>query len=181
MEVGDRQAVITALREYKGQNGHPNFPALFSIPTSQRIPELAKTDLKRAAALVTVGLKSAMESMNISRPMNNTQILDLTDAILETSEEDNLAVEDLMLFLQKLVRGEYGVLYESMDIPKFMEKFEKYREDRFQVMQSIRYEQASNHRPDYSDTRISEQKSMEENLKNVAALVLYSQMINEGK
>jgi hypothetical protein len=80
-----------------------------------------------------------------------------------------------MLFLQKLTRGEYGTMYESMDIPKFMEKFELYREERFQSMQNIREEQAANHRPDYSDTRLSEERSMEENLKNIAALVAYSQ------
>lgn len=175
METGNRMEINLALKEYKLPSGQSNYPALFSITSEQRLPALAKEDIKRTAAIVGVGITAAMESMNLSRPMNSVQIMDLTDAVIETAAEDNLAVEDLMLFLQKLTRGEYGTMYESMDIPKFMEKFELYREERFQSMQNIREEQAANHRPDYSDTRLSEERSMEENLKNVAALVAYSQ------
>lgn len=170
-----------AIKEYKTPAGQPNFPALFGITSEQRLPSLAKEDIKRTAALVGVGVTSAMESMNLSRPMTSVQIMDLTDTIIETASDDNLAIEDLMLFLQKLTRGEYGILYESMDIPKFMEKFEIYREERFLAIQNIREEQGANHRPDYSDTRLSEVRSMQENLKNIAALVAYSTQKNEQK
>lgn len=163
-----------AIKQYKTPAGHANFPALFTIPSEQRLPALAKQDAKRAFILVTAGVTMAMESLNLVRPMNSNQILDLSDAIIETAEEDNLSLEDLLLFLQKLTRGEYGAMYESMDIPKFMLMFEKYREERYQSIKAMREEQAANHRPDYSDTRLSELSQREESLKNVAALVEYS-------
>lgn len=162
-----------AIKEYKLPSGHANFPALFTIPTGQRLPALAKQDAKRAFMIVCAGVTMAMESLNLSRPMNSNQIMDLTDAILETAEEDNLALEDLLLFLQKLTRGEYGSMYESMDIPKFMLFFEKYREDRFQAIRAMREEQSANHRPDYSETRVSQQISLDERLKHTAAAIEY--------
>jgi len=170
-----------AIKPYKTPAGHPNYLALFSIPSGARLPQLAKEDLPRAAALVGVGITAAMESMNLKRSMNATQIMDLTDAIIETAEEDNLALEDLMLFLQRLTRGEYGALYESMDIPKFMEMFEQYREERFQSILAIREEQAANHRPDYSDVRNSEEISMEERMKNTAAMIEYEKSKHQSK
>lgn len=141
MESKDKFSVIQSLKQFKLPTGGANYPALFSIPTSQRLPLLAKEDLKRTAAIVTVAITSAMESMNLVRSMNADQIMDLTDAIIETSEEDNLSFEDVVLFMQGLVRGKYGSLYESMDIPKFMEKFEIYRQERYEQILAMREEQ----------------------------------------
>jgi hypothetical protein len=118
------------LRNYKEQNGAIKYNSLLSIPVDERIPELAKKDLSKIVGVITAGLTIAFESMNLKRAMNAIQILDLAEAIVDTSHEDNLSLEDLMIFLQTLVRGEYGPIYESMDIPKFMEKFELYRDKR---------------------------------------------------
>jgi len=90
---------------------------------------------------ITAALHLSMESMNLKRGLTVDQEIDLAEAIIDTASEDNLALEDLMLFLQKLVRGEYAPMYESLDIPKFMEKFEIYREERHQQCRRIREEQ----------------------------------------
>lgn len=89
-----------------------------------------KNDPERATTLVAIGLQMAFESMNLSRPMNPGQIFDLAGEILDSANEDQLSLQDVMLFLQGIIRGKYGPLYESMDIPKFMEKFEVYRQVR---------------------------------------------------
>lgn len=138
MEAGDKQDMAIALRAFKTETGMVNFQAVLSIPRAERIPEMAKNDLKRTIALISVGLTGAFENMNLKRGMTGPQILDLAETVVDTSAEDNLSFEDLMLFLQKLVRGEYGANYDSMDIPKFMEKFEQYREDRWQQLLAIR-------------------------------------------
>lgn len=176
LEAGNKMEINMAIKEYKLPSGHANFPALFTIPTGQRLPALAKQDAKRAFMIVCAGVTMAMESLNLARPMNSNQIMDLTDAIIESSEEDNLSLEDLLLFLQKLTRGEYGAMYESMDIPKFMQFFEKYREQRFQAIKALREEQTANHRPDYSETRLSDQSQRDERLKHVASVIEYSKM-----
>lgn len=140
MEVGDKRAINVCLQAYKTQSGSANYPALFSIPTVQRLPALYESEPAKIAAIITTGLTLSIESMNLSRPMNASQIVDLADTILDSSKEDNLSLEDVMLFLQKLIRGEYGKLYESMDIPKFMEFFEIYREERYQAIKQLREE-----------------------------------------
>lgn len=142
LKAGNKQEITLALRGYKLPNGTINFPALFAIPTNSRLPYLAENNLSEILPIVTGGLTLAFETMNLVRGMNNSQIIDLAETLLDSSFEDNLALEDLMLFLQKLTRGEYGKLYESMDIPKFMEMFEVYREERFQESKNLREEQA---------------------------------------
>ena len=132
------------LKKYKLPTGAVNYPELFKV--AERLPEMAKSDLQGTTMLINAGLTQAMKSMNLVRPMSGQQVLDLADAIIDTASEDNLSLEDLMLFLQKLVRGEYGPMYEGMDIPKFMDKFELYREERFQAIQNIRYEESIQHK-----------------------------------
>lgn len=142
LQTGRKQEIIGCLKQFKYENGAVNYPAIFSIHSENRLPELAKSDYNTALTIVTAGLALAFENMNLARGMNETQMIDLADTVLDSSSEDNLALEDLMLFLQKLTRGEYGKLYESMDVPKFMELFEIYREDRFRAIQAVREEES---------------------------------------
>lgn len=146
METGNRQQISTILRDYKTNQGVIKYDKVLAIPVMDRIPALAEKSFHKVVTLITAALTLAFESMNLKRGMNQIQIVDLAEAIIDTAGEDNLAMEDLMLFLQKLVRGEYGAMYESMDIPKFMTAFEEYREQRWQSLNNIRYEQAAQHK-----------------------------------
>ena len=119
------------LRQFKTPTGAENFPALLSIPSSQRLAKMAENDYGETVVIVSAALTMSMGLLNLKMPMNDLQIVDLADAIVDTCAEDNLALEDLMLFLQNLVRGKYNPLYESMDVAKFMEKFEIYRQERY--------------------------------------------------
>lgn len=146
MVAGDKMQVSTILRDFKTPQGVVKYDKVLSIPLNERIPELAKQDFANIVGIITAALTLAFEGMNLKRGMNPIQTLDLAEAVIDTAGEDNLAMEDLMLFLQKLVRGEYGAMYESMDIPKFMTAFEEYREDRWKQLNNIRYEQAAQHK-----------------------------------
>jgi hypothetical protein len=132
VQNGSKQELNRELKAYKFENGSPNFPALFTIPTENRLPEMAKIDPDGTCILVTAGLTLAIESMNLKRGLNASQLVDLAEEILDSSVDDKLSFEDLMLFLQGLTRGRYGELYESMDIPKFMNLFGKYRDERWE-------------------------------------------------
>lgn len=134
---------------------------------------MAEKEPKGTIAMIVTALTMAFETMNLVRGMNAGQIMDLADALIETSAEDNLAMEDLVLFLQKLTRGEFGKLYESLDIPKFMQMFEVYREDRFQALRNFRDEENAKYSIDRTEPRSSEQLQREESIKNTAALVQY--------
>lgn len=131
MNSGRKLEINKCLKTYKLENGAPNFPALFTIPSTQRLPELAKVDPDGTCTLVTAGLTLAIENMNLKRGLNADQIVDLAEEIMDSATEDNISLEDLMLFMQGLTRGRYGELYESMDIPKFLNLFGKYRDERW--------------------------------------------------
>jgi len=139
MEQGDNKTVQALIRDYKLQNGAANYPALFNIPSTYRIPELAKADFERVNMLIIGALTVCFEGMNLKRGMNEIQILSLSEHIIESAHEDNLSIEDLVLFLQNMIVGKYELSYESMDIPKFMRIFEIYREERHQSINDYRY------------------------------------------
>ena len=121
----NRTEVNNALQPFKNGSEY-NYPALLKI--QDRLPQMAKRNFSETLAMVVIAISKAFEAMNLARPMNSDQIVELAETVLDSSTEDFLALEDVVLFLQGLVRGKYGPLYESMDIPKFMEKFSRKRE-----------------------------------------------------
>lgn len=144
LERGDKMQLSVALNTFKLPNGAVNFPALLSVPSVDRIPALVgKIGYEKLHMMLGVAITLAMESMNLSKPLTANQIFDLVDAIIDTSKEDYLAIEDVVLFLQKMVRGEGGTLFAAMDIPKFMQKFEEYRQTRHSELLRIREEQVA--------------------------------------
>lgn len=131
METGNSREVQIILRDFKLPDGSPKFPVLYDIPNDSRIRDMAKTDFQRVNLLIIGALTVCFEGMNLKRGMNEMQILTLSETIIESSAEDNLAFEDFMLFLQNMLAGKYDMTYESMDIPKFMRMFEIYRQERW--------------------------------------------------
>lgn len=142
MEEGKREMVNPILKQYKNEFGAINYPKLFDIPKSERIAELAVKDFSRIVTLVSAAVTMALESINLKKPMNAIQILDLSEAIIDSANEDNLSFEDLMLFLQGLVRGKYPVS-DTMDLPRFMKSLDVYRDERWQEAVKIRDEKIS--------------------------------------
>lgn len=118
------------LRQYKEDSGAVSFPKVLSIPMNSRLPELAKTDFERILKLVVGAITVALENINLKKTLNALQILDLSEMIIDASGEDNLSMEDLMLFLQRLVKGEYNIPGAVMDMGTFMKLFEAYRQER---------------------------------------------------
>jgi len=136
----DKFSLMGELKKFKNESGGINYPALFDIPKKERITEMAKLDLEGTVQVLSVSVKLAVESVNLKRPLTNNQIFDLVEAIIDEAPSDNLALEDLLLFLQKMTRGEYGELYESLDVPKIMHWFGKYRDERWAAAIKIRDE-----------------------------------------
>lgn len=147
LEQADKMQLSIAINSFKLPNGAINYPAILSVPGTDRIPSLVgKIGYERLHKTLGAAIQLAMESMNLSKPITANQIFDLVDAIIDTSSEDYLAIEDVILFLQKMVRGETGTLFSAMDIPKFMQMFEKYRQERHSELLRIREEKVTNWR-----------------------------------
>jgi hypothetical protein len=131
LEQGDKMGLSVAIKAFKYPNGAVNFNQLLRIPSNDRLPALIqKEGLERVHKLLGAAVQLALESLNLSQGLTANQVFDLVDNILDSSTEDYLGLEDVILFLQKLVRGEAGKLYKHIDIASFMEMFEKYRQER---------------------------------------------------
>lgn len=166
METGNKAEMNLILRQYKFDNGAVNFPAVLQVPSNERIPVLAKQDFQRILMLVIGALTIAMENLNLKRRLNEIQILDLAETIIDSANEDNLSFEDLMLFLQKLTRGEYKLSAE-LDIPKFMEVFEVYREERHQQYHNVILDQHYQHKSMGDGTRTTQSDPLSEHFANM--------------
>jgi hypothetical protein len=182
LEKGDKMALNMALKSYKSQNGAVDFGKVLSVPYVERIASLTHiVGYQRVHTVLVAGVQLAMESLNLSNSLNAGQIFDLSDALIETASEDNLAIQDVVLFLQKLTRGEMGPLYSQMDIAKFMELFEVYREDRFQALNIIRDEQHVQHKAFGDPTRWAETHDKETERSMGEAMKEYMQMQYKNK
>lgn len=129
MESGNSREVATILKQYKFKNGEANFPALFSVPSEERLPALYRNDFLKATGLVVAALVLAFEKMSFKKKIDGVLVNNIAEEILDTCEEDNLSMEDLLLFLQGMVRGKYGNI-ETLTISRFMGLLEDYREAR---------------------------------------------------
>src|SRR5258708_2996733 len=112
MEAGNNRQIATILKQYKTQGGDINYPAVMSVPLEERLPALFKNDFMKGTALVVGALAMAFEKLSFKSKKNEVGVLvnNIAEEILNSCDEDNLSLEDLVLFLQNLVRGKYGVI-----------------------------------------------------------------------
>jgi hypothetical protein len=125
-----------------------NHEKTLSIPQSERIQGLLLRPNGREEVLTAIAaaLSSAFLNLNLKVPMNEDQIVELSDAIIDSSSEDNLALEDVLLFLRDMLMGKHGKLFERLDMQVFFEKFEEYRQERHEKLCTIREERESQHK-----------------------------------
>lgn len=138
MQSGNNQQIAIILKQYKLKNGAVNYPMVFNIPSTERLPVLYERDFMQATALVVGAITVAFEKMNLKN-MTGAIVNDIAETILDSCGEDNLSLEDLMLFLQKLVRGLYGNI-EQLSVARFMNIFEQYRQERHEAILNYREE-----------------------------------------
>lgn len=137
MQKGDNRQMALILKQYKFKNGDINFPAIFSgVPTKDRLPALYEKDFFQATALVVGALTMAFKKMRLKK-MDGELINDIAEDILNTCDEDNLSMEDLVLFLGNMIRGKYGNI-EEISVSKFMKLFDEFRDERHHSMMNYR-------------------------------------------
>lgn len=147
---GDEFAVKMEISILRSEMSRTGGMATIYIPSAERLPQLASNDPKKAISIVAALIQLFFEPLNIARKMSPEQIAQVAEElILEQMQEygsDNLAIEDVGLFLSALLKGEYGQLYESMDSIKFFGFFDIYRQERHRVMIRHNEEKAAYYR-----------------------------------
>lgn len=137
MEAGNKMEMARILKQYKSPQGSVNYPAVMSVPVNDRIPAMYEKDYMRTTALVGMAIASAFDRMKFKKELANGLVHDIADEVIDSASEDNLSMEDLLLFLQGLVRGKYGNV-EDISISRFMNLFEDYRQARHEELLNYR-------------------------------------------
>jgi hypothetical protein len=140
--AGSTGAVFNEMCRYKENGEAMPIKVMELVPVAERLPGLVKTyGNDKIAAVLSVSITKALNNFNLRVGMNPDQITELCYQLIESANEDQLAIQDIMLFLDGLVKAKYGKVYDRMDIPTFFEMLEVYREKRFQDYQSVKEEQ----------------------------------------
>lgn len=169
MQKQDKVAIYEHLSTFK-ERGIVQFNKVLAIPTEERIPALILQEGGRevVTTVLTASIISAFTNLNIRTGMNEDQVIELALQIIEESSEDNLGLEDVLLFLQQLITGKVGVVNDRMDMPTFFKLFEVYRQERHEELIKVRYEQAVNHKALGPSERASEDQTTEKDAHRLA-------------
>jgi hypothetical protein len=128
------------LQQYR-VNGLVKYDALLSIPYTDRLPGLIeKYGKEKVHAVIVAMLTEWVNSFNVVRPMTPDQIVSCTHEILNSSHEDYLGVEDLIIFFQGAKNGKYGKVYDRIDQQTIFEMMEVYRQQRHEEYFKIKEE-----------------------------------------
>ena len=128
---GNNGGVHNELCRYKDKGEVIPLKVIELVPVSERLPSLATMYGKdKIAAVLSKSITRALNNFNLRVGMNPEQVADLSYAIIDEAEQDQLAIQDILLFLDGMPRFKYGKVYDRMDMPTFFEMLEKYREER---------------------------------------------------
>lgn len=180
MEAGDSRTMAIILKQYKHKSGEINFPAVFTVPSSERLPALYQKDFMQATALVVAALTMAFERMSLKK-MTGELINNIAEEIINSCDEDNLSLEDLILFLQGMVRGKYGEISE-ISVAKFMNLFDKYRGERTLAIEDYRYNQHLHHKGLGDSNRSAKEDPLSEHFSKLGnSLTILKEQLKETK
>ena len=132
-------AVLSLFRQPDGSVDHSK---TLSIPFDQRIPALVAKPNGRNIVSVAISsmLVSSFQHIKNAK-LDADQIIEMAEMIIDSSHEDKLSVEDIMLFLKDMLMGRYGKFSNGMDMPAFFEAFEEYRNERYKTAKRIEWEE----------------------------------------
>lgn len=119
------------------------YEALLAIPVSERIPGLIETYGKKTVhRLLVMILKEFNNKLLLPRAkkLTETKISMAACELMLTAYEDQLSMEDVILFLQRAKAGLYGPI-KSLVLPSILfDKFEMYRQARHDMFMKLKNE-----------------------------------------
>jgi hypothetical protein len=137
------------------------YQGLLSIPLTERIPGLIKDyGLKRAHRLIKMVLQEFCYSIPLpkSAKLSDTKIAACACDLILAAYEDQLSLEDMVVFFERAKEGKYGKFKGMLTHFSIMQKLEQYRLDRSATYYKLRDEQEAelkkmNEIPRIGDTR----------------------------
>lgn len=132
---------VTHIMRHYQDKGAVLFDRLLSIPMFGRIPNLTHVyGYDAIHKIIAALLKSFNDSMNLIRPMSDEQLFECSEALVLTTEEDQLSIEDYVMFFKGAKEGKYGKILDRLDQQTVFSMLEEYRQARHLKFLKIQYE-----------------------------------------
>ena len=168
-----------AMKQFVGENNTIRFDGLLSIPLEERIPGLITNyGLKRAHRLIKMVLQEFC--YNIPLPKNaklsDTKMAACACDLILAGYEDQLALEDLIVFFEKAREGKWGKFKGMLTHFSIMQKLEQYRQERRKAYYQLKGEQEAALKRMADIPRIGEAKSIGEILQQAEVIPLTQRM-----
>jgi hypothetical protein len=123
------------------KKGRPDFEQLLSIPLADRIPGLTKEHGKqKAQQLIRLVLDQFCLAFKTPLRFRLTEtVMDVCACDIHlAAEEDQLSMEELIIFFELTIKGKYGALPALLTHFGIVEKLEAYRKERFEAYLELR-------------------------------------------
>jgi hypothetical protein len=128
-----------AMVQHYSERNYPKFTELLKI--RERIPDLVKSvGTSDMGKIIMVEITKFINCYTVVRPMNADQIAQCAFALISTSEEDNLSLQDLVVFFEGAKQGKYGRVLDHIDQHTIFEMLEQYRNERHRQYLHIKEE-----------------------------------------
>jgi hypothetical protein len=127
------------VKQYAKEEG-AKFEGLLSIPLTERIPGLVgEYGLKRMHRLIKTVLTEFCYSIALpkSKKLTETRTSVVACDLILAAEEDQLSMEDLIVFFELAKNGRYGKFKGLITHFAIMQKLELYRQERYEAYQKI--------------------------------------------
>lgn len=156
-----------AMKQYLA-NDSVLFEGLLSIPLTERIPGLINDyGLKRAHRLIKMVLQEFVYSIPLPRSakLSDTKIAACACDLILAAYEDQLSLEDLIVFFEQAKKGGYGKFKGTLTHFSIMQKLEQYRTERSAIYYQLKDEQEAQLKKMNDFPRVGETKSIGEILQ----------------
>lgn len=152
------------------EKGRPNYPQLFSVPRDQRLPAMMEENLAVTLTVVSTAIGLYLGSSGIGQDL----AVDIAEAVLGDCAEDNLTLQDVVIFVKAAAAGKYGAFLRNVPTPQdFMKMFEMYRQERYEAILNIRDEQNTQAKAQGPTERESDDREAVKQLQKNAVMQHY--------
>jgi hypothetical protein len=141
------------------------FDKLLSVPLSERIPgSINDYGLQRAHRLIKMVLQEFCYGIALpkSAKLTDTKIAACACDLILAAYEDQLSLEDLIIFFEKAKEGKYGKFKGMITHFGIMQKLDQYRLDRSEAYYQLKEEQEAQLKKMNELPRIGEVRSIGE-------------------
>ena len=108
----------------------------------------------RTEALIKVYLVRMNDLLDLKKPLSEDAINEIANIL--TTEYYNLNMTDVVFVIQQAIKGKYGEMFESLNIPKVIKWFEIYFNERCNTAEQMSYEESHKYKSTFGRERSSD-------------------------